>query len=62
MPKRPSPQSLKKYALKEVALNCEKICYGHKKGSKELAHFIHSEGFCDVEGIETSLFFHYPII
>ena len=50
MPTKPSPQSLKTCALKEVSLHCEWICYGYKKGSKELAKYIHNEGFLEVDG------------
>lgn len=50
MPKRPSPLSLKQCVLNVVALHCESICYGLTKGSKELARFIHTEGFAEVPG------------
>lgn len=50
MPRKPSPNTLKQFALKEVALHCESICYGHKKGSKELAKYIHNEDFVKIAG------------
>lgn len=50
MPKKPSPLSLKQYALSEVSMHCELICYGMKKGSKELAKYIHEEHYNSIEG------------
>ena len=31
-------------------MHCEQICYGHKKGSKELAKYIHNEDFLKISG------------
>ena len=39
-------------ALDTVSLNLEMICYGTKysKGTKALAHYIHTEGYKEIEG------------
>ena len=52
MPMRRSPMTLKNVALKAVTLNFEMLCYGSKysKGTKELANYIHTEGFKKIEG------------
>ena len=50
MPTRPSPSSLKQKALNSVATYLELICYGHTKGSKDQARFIHTEGYLDTDG------------
>ena len=60
MPARYSALKLKHFALECVALNFEWICYGYKKGSKELAKFIQEEGFLQIEGPLVVIFYVNP--
>lgn len=50
MPKRLSPKTLKQFALVGLSRHCEWICYGYKKGSKELAKYIYDESYTQVKG------------
>ena len=52
MPQKKIPWSLKTRALQTVSMNFEMLCYGSKyaKGTKALAHYIHTEGYKDIEG------------
>jgi hypothetical protein len=43
MPRRPSPRSLRQCSLNAVAVHFEAICYGAKRGTKELHRLIESD-------------------
>ncbi len=45
MPCRPSPKSLRQSSLDAIAMNLELLCYGVRRGSKELSELIESSKF-----------------